>query len=139
MAIKNIESEVKKILEQDKDTRNWNNEVKKVIWIWDWGVLIPVCPTCKELAYEDDRCVFCGQPYLMTPKPIEDAVVRYKQYMAVKVGGADCVNIYKDDKLVCHCDLEEGTEYSIDDLKNLIKNMFYGKKRKRELKVKVND
>lgn len=28
----------------------------------------PVCPTCRELAYDKDKCCFCGQVFLVEDK-----------------------------------------------------------------------
>lgn len=32
-------------------------------WYDDWGMMMPHCPRCREVAYEPDHCVFCGQRY----------------------------------------------------------------------------
>ena len=68
-----LEKIANKKYEKDKlrSVRNYNNDPKNVVWFKDWGELKPHCPACNEIAYEEKRCVFCGQPYIMIEKPVE--------------------------------------------------------------------
>ena len=45
------------------DGQNKDCEPMEVIWQEDYSMMVPVCPKCKELAYENEYCVFCGQPF----------------------------------------------------------------------------
>lgn len=63
--------------------KNYKNDPKEVVWYYDYGVLVPHCPECDELAYEHDRCVFCGQPFIYTEKPVPDLKVVGKRFWAV--------------------------------------------------------
>lgn len=41
-----------------------SKEPKKVVWLDDYdGGKYPACPECKEPAYYDDKCCFCGQVF----------------------------------------------------------------------------
>lgn len=51
---------------------NFNNEPRQVIQVVDFYGSFPACPACHEPAYEEGRCVFCGQRYTEPEVPPED-------------------------------------------------------------------
>lgn len=61
-----------------------------------YGMVIPICPFCKEPAYENDYCVFCGATFMQPPKKIQDKVrelngeirVSYKTISLQQIAGA---------------------------------------------------
>ena len=58
-------------------------KVKWVKWYHEWGLLVAHCPYCDELAYEKNRCVFCGKEYEYTQKPVPDLKAESKMLWAV--------------------------------------------------------
>lgn len=46
----------------DDEKKNGKESSKEVIY-FDYGM--PMCPSCKEPTYSDERCVFCGQKLIM--------------------------------------------------------------------------
>lgn len=40
------------------------NQPKEIIWEDVCDRVMPFCPTCHEPAYQEDRCVFCGQKFI---------------------------------------------------------------------------
>ena len=36
----------------------------RVGWEESYGGMWPVCPSCGEMPYSTDRCVFCGQKFI---------------------------------------------------------------------------
>lgn len=78
-------------------------EIKKVIWEseFDPNTKYPFCPYCKELAYEQDRCVFCGKPYEWVESEGEASVVAVGEYTIVQTSNCH-VHLVKDGKIVMH-------------------------------------
>ena len=92
---------------------NWVNVGKrgKIEYSYEYGMFIPVCPFCKELAYEEQQCVFCGadfeQPTKEEQEEIKKAnhefIVTYKNVTLQQI--ADAVYQYKDNILISHWSL----------------------------------
>ena len=74
--------------------------MKKVKWKWDYGVYVPFCPYCNELAYEKDHCSFCLRPYKWVDKS-KDRSVKVGEYTVVQTSSKS-IYIYKDDRTVMH-------------------------------------
>jgi len=54
----------------DDDKKNGKEPPKVLIWQKTYGgVLEPVCPSCGEMPYSTERCVFCGQKLINERKP----------------------------------------------------------------------
>lgn len=51
---------------------NFTAEPMQALRECSYGVTITVCPACHEPAYEEGRCVFCGQRYTEPEVPPED-------------------------------------------------------------------
>lgn len=87
--------------------KNYKNDPKEVKWYYDWGVLAPHCPACDELAYEEDRCVFCGQPFIFTEKPEPDLKVTGEIFWAV-MPSQNSIYVFElgTGALVCHESVE---------------------------------
>lgn len=56
----------------DDDKPNGRREPVPVRWENDYGMMMPYCPSCEEMAYSEERCVFCGQKFIPTEKPQEN-------------------------------------------------------------------
>lgn len=69
------------------DGRNRDCEPMEVIWQEDYSMMVPVCPKCKELAYENEYCVFCGQPFKVHV-PTEEEKRQAFEEMKRKIDGA---------------------------------------------------
>lgn len=89
------------------DKKNYKNEPKEVNWYYDYGLLVPHCPACDELAYEEDRCVFCGQPFIYTEKPEPDLKVTGDIFWAV-MPSKNSIYVFEQctGALVCHESVE---------------------------------
>ena len=75
--------------------------MKKVDWHWDWGVYVPLCPYCGELAYEEDHCIFCKKRYKWVDGKYKPTIVEHEGYVAVQSTN-NHITVYKDDKMVIH-------------------------------------
>ena len=51
---------------------NFTAEPMQAIRECSYGVTITVCPACHEPAYEEGRCIFCGQRYAEPEQQPED-------------------------------------------------------------------
>lgn len=91
--------------------------MKKVKWRWDYGVYVPLCPHCNELAYERDHCVFCKQPYQWVEGKHKYTTVNVGEYTVVQ-GTSNSIFIYKGDRAIMHASCtEKKTE---DELRDMI-------------------
>ena len=83
---------------------NSNEPIKDVIWVEEYEMIVPLCPSCKELAYEVNECVFCHQKYNYTPKPqgYEDKVISKGGWTITQVYGSWGVYIEHNGKLIIH-------------------------------------
>ena len=75
--------------------------MKKVKWTWDFGVYVPLCPYCNELAYEQDHCVFCGKKYEWVEGKHKPTVVEHNGYTIIQCTN-NHIQIYKDGRIVMH-------------------------------------
>ena len=41
---------------------------RPINWREEYGTVYPFCPACDEFAYDLNRCVFCGQPFIADGK-----------------------------------------------------------------------
>lgn len=48
----------------DDDKENGKAEPVHIRWTQDYGGTFPECPSCGEMPYSLERCVFCGQRFL---------------------------------------------------------------------------
>ena len=93
--------------------------MKKVKWTWDWGVYVPLCPYCNELAYEKDHCVFCEKEYKWVDKS-KDRFVTVGEYTVVQASN-NHISITKDGRMVYHASCTK--KLSEEELKEHVK--FY--------------
>lgn len=75
--------------------------MKKVEWKWDWGVYVPLCPHCGELAYEKHRCVFCHKRYKWVEGEIKPTVVEDGEYTIIQATN-NCIQVYKSGRIILH-------------------------------------
>lgn len=75
-------------------------KTKKVKWRWDYGVYVPLCPYCNELAYEKDHCVFCEKEYKWVDKS-KERMVTVGEYTVVQASN-NHITIVKGDRRVMH-------------------------------------
>ncbi len=78
----------------DDDKPNGKNEPVEIDYKNDYGMLMPYCPSCGEMAYSYDRCVFCGQKFIdkkppMNKKEIIGATKTNDGYKCDKCGVID--------------------------------------------------
>ena len=92
-------------------------KVKKVKWKRDWGVYVPFCPYCNELAYEHDHCVFCGKKYEWVEGKIKPTVVEHEGYTIVQCTN-NHIQVYKDNRLVLHASCNK--KMTEDELKGQV-------------------
>ncbi|MGN1337370.1 MAG: hypothetical protein ACI4WW_02730 [Candidatus Coprovivens sp.] len=90
---------------------NNSGKAGKIVYEYEWGMFIPVCPFCKESVYEKDHCVFCKakleQPTEEEQEEVKKAnheyTVTYKNITLNQV--ANAVYEYRDNVLVSHWSL----------------------------------
>lgn len=94
--------------------------MKKVKWTWDWGVFVPLCPHCNELAYEKDHCVFCGKKYIWVDdgERAKPTVVEHNGYTIIQCTN-NHIQIYKDGRIVMHASCTK--KMTEEELKDQVK------------------
>lgn len=75
--------------------------MQSVNWRWEFGLCVPFCPYCDELAYEHDSCVFCGRKYKYTESPAKDTRVVVGGYTVTQLSN-NAVYVTKGDRIVMH-------------------------------------
>lgn len=89
-------------------------KTKKVKWRWDYGVYVPLCPYCNELAYEKDHCVFCEKEYKWVDKS-KDRMLIVGEYTVCQASN-NHITITKDGKKVFHISCtEKKTDQKLKD------------------------
>lgn len=53
----------------DDDKPNGRKEPVPIRWQDDYGMMMPYCPSCGEMAYSTERCTFCGQKLINEGEP----------------------------------------------------------------------
>lgn len=53
----------------DDDKPNGKKDPVELVYHNDYGMMTPYCPSCGEMAYSYDRCVFCGQKFIDKKPP----------------------------------------------------------------------
>lgn len=97
----------------DDEKKNGKNPPAVIDWRTEYGMTVPYCPSCGEMAYSTDRCVFCGQRLIDTRdksarKPMFEGVMeREEGIYCPECGG----NLENTSKLVYHMD--GATEYGM--------------------------
>ena len=84
---------------KDEDKPNYHKPKAKV-QLDGYGA--PICPSCGEFVYINNRCIFCGQALksLILPKPL---IVGWKDYRLVQVQGVSHgIYVYKEGRFVMH-------------------------------------
>ena len=91
--------------------------MKKVKWRCDLGVYVPLCPHCNELAYEKDKCVFCGKEYEWVEGKRKETIIEYGEYTIVQATN-NHISIYKNGRLIYHasCTKKKSEEELLYDL-----------------------
>jgi methionyl-tRNA synthetase len=97
-------------------------EIKEVVWRWDWGVYMPFCPYCDEVANGEDKCDFCGKTYKWVKGKHEPKVVEVGEYTVVQSTNKH-IMIVKDGKMVMHINCRK--KMTEDELKEQVN--FYEK------------
>lgn len=76
--------------------------MKKINWRWDYSVYVPFCPYCDELAYEQEKCVFCGKSYKWVEPKYKPKKIQVDGYTVVQSTN-NHIQIYDaSDKMVYH-------------------------------------
>lgn len=52
--------------------KNGKNAPVKIKWQEDYSGTYPVCPSCGEMPYSTERCVFCGQKFLQKDQAAQE-------------------------------------------------------------------
>ena len=76
-------------------------DIKEVVWLWDFGVCMPFCPYCNEPIYEAGTCIFCDKPHKWREGKHKETVVEVGEYIVVQGTGND-VYVYKGGEWVLH-------------------------------------
>ena len=75
--------------------------MKKVKWQWEYGVYGCFCPYCNEWAYEKDKCVFCGKPYIWVEPKYKETIIDVGEHRIVQCTN-NHIHIYKNGEFVFH-------------------------------------
>ena len=102
----------------DDEKKNGKNPPAVIDWRTEYGMTVPYCPSCGEMAYSTERCVFCGQRLIDTRdksarKPrFEGVMEREEGIYCPECGG----NLENTSKLVSHMDgiREYGMSYQCE-------------------------
>ena len=62
---------------------------------------VPFCPHCGELAYEEDKCVFCDKPYNRVEGDVRPVKVSKGDYTVIQSTN-NHISLYKNGKLIMH-------------------------------------
>lgn len=99
----------------DDDKMNGKNQPSLIEWRTEYGITVPYCPSCGEMSYSADRCVFCGQRLIdnreeKNRKPRFSGVIERQEGLYCPKCGS---NVEDTSKLVSHMDgmLEYGMSY----------------------------
>ena len=94
--------------------------MKKIVWRSECGEgIYPFCPYCDELAYEKDKCVFCGKPYEWTEDPAPPTIVEVGDCKVIQTSN-NHIQIYNGEgRLVYHatCTKKMTKEQLIEEYK----------------------
>ena len=102
----------------DDEKKNGKNPPVSIDWRTEYGMTVPYCPSCGEMAYSTDRCVFCGQRLIDTSEKaarkqrFEGVIEREEGIYCPECGG----NLEDTSKLVSHMDgiREYGMSYQCE-------------------------
>ena len=102
----------------DDDKKNGKKPPAAIDWRREYGMTVPYCPSCGEMAYSTDRCVFCGQRLIDTREKaarnpmFEGVMEREEGIYCPECGG----NLEDTSKLVSHMDglREYGMSYQCE-------------------------
>lgn len=81
---------MKKVKDHSKEPAKEIEWRKEYCYSNDGFMVVPFCPSCGEPAYEQDKCVFCGQKlvWIDKPKQYEDLCVSIGDWVAIQVYGS---------------------------------------------------
>ena len=83
----------------DDDKLNGRKDPVPIRWENDYGMMMPYCPSCGEMAYSTERCVFCGQKLLPTEQPQKNE--------------REIIGGYADKEGILRCDKCKGDELAV--------------------------
>lgn len=101
---------------------------KTVKWEWDYEVYVPLCPYCNELAYEKDKCVFCGKKYKWVEGEIKPTEIEHQGYTIVQCTN-NHIHVYAPDgHMVFHapCTVKK-TEDELKEYGQMVIDLVEGK------------
>ena len=77
---------------------------KEYCYTSDDFMVVPVCPSCGEFAYEENECVFCHQKFIYTPIPkeYESTIITIGEWTITQVYGSWGVYIEHNGKEIMH-------------------------------------
>lgn len=88
----------------DDDKPNGKKEPVQIRWQNDYGMMMPYCPTCGEMAYGTERCKFCGQPFIQEKEPENKQEIIGGTMNEDGIVVCDNCGCYDSMKLVSHSD-----------------------------------
>lgn len=93
--------------------------MKKVKWRWDYGVYVPFCPYCDELAYEKDKCVFCGKTYEWREGKYRGTEVNVGEYTVYQATDNHIYIYNAEGNMILHASCRK--KMTEDELKDMVK------------------
>lgn len=56
----------------DDEKKNGKNPPVKIGWERSYDGIYPQCPSCGEMPYSTERCVFCGQRFIQEDEALQE-------------------------------------------------------------------
>ena len=103
------------------------NPPMEITYRWEYGMLVPICPNCGEMPYEDD-CIFCHQKiiWIKKPKKYQDIVFKKGNVKITQIYGV--WSIYVEVNNITVCRMECTREFTKNELEELANKYIAGGK-----------
>lgn len=107
--------------------------MKQIKWRWDFGVYMPFCPHCDEVAWAENRCTFCGKPYRWVEGKVKPKIVTHGEFTAVQGTGNDIILYDGEGEFIMHASCEK--KLTDEELIEVVKNFLNWREKKNEGKT----
>ena len=104
--------------------------MKRIRWRWDFGVYMPFCPHCDEIAWANNRCTFCGKPYRWVEGRVKPKIVTHGEFTAVQGTGKDITVYDGEGEFIMHASCDK--KLTDEELIEVIKKFLAWREKKQE-------
>lgn len=90
-----------KIIQETEIPKN-DNPPKEIVYEWEYGMLVGLCPNCWDIPYDKEVCQLCGQKLIWKEKPkkYQDIVVKKGDYVITQIYGSWSIYVEKNGVLI---------------------------------------